>query len=227
MINALKKIIYYMIGPAESIEELKKRNSIYMITAGGAECVDKIEGLQISFEGEGNIVIVFGGSNIFSNCKIELRKDDLVVINKSQYMIRNLKICSLREKTFTWIGEDFSCSQAIFNLKDKKSIFVGNDCMFSNGINILNSDMHAILDENGKLLNPGEDIYIGNHVWIGQNVEVLKGVQIPNNSVVGANSVVTSKWLEDNIIIAGNPAKIIKKNINWSRRPPEQFEVRK
>ncbi len=43
---------------------------------------------------------------------------------------------------------------------------------------------------------------------------ILKGVHIGNNVVIGAGSVVT-KNVPDNCVVAGNPAKIIEKNITW------------
>ena len=44
-----------------------------------------------------------------------------------------------------------------------------------------------------------------------------KGVNIANNSVIGASAVVTKGFEESNVIIAGNPAKVIKRGINWRR----------
>ena len=43
---------------------------------------------------------------------------------------------------------------------------------------------------------------------------ILKGVTIGQNSIVAAGSVVT-KDVPDNVIVAGVPAKIIRKNTNW------------
>ena len=53
------------------------------------------------------------------------------------------------------------------------------------------------------------EIKVGSNVWFGGNVTVLSGVTIGDNSVVGAGSVVT-KDVPANVIVAGNPAKIIK-----------------
>ena len=59
------------------------------------------------------------------------------------------------------------------------------------------------------------DVIIGKHVWIGRNASVHKGAVIPDGCVVGANSFVTHKFEEQNTIIAGTPAKVIKRNIRW------------
>ena len=52
-------------------------------------------------------------------------------------------------------------------------------------------------------------ISIGDNVWIGEGVAILPGVSIGNNTVIGANSVVTRSFGDD-LIIAGNPAQVIK-----------------
>ena len=48
----------------------------------------------------------------------------------------------------------------------------------------------------------------------------MKGAKIPNNCIVGANSLVNKEFFEENCLIAGTPAKIIKKGVNWSRVNP-------
>lgn len=53
------------------------------------------------------------------------------------------------------------------------------------------------------------EIVIGKNVWLGDKVTVLPNVHIGDNVVVGANSVVT-KDLPSNVVVAGNPAKIVK-----------------
>ncbi len=53
-------------------------------------------------------------------------------------------------------------------------------------------------------------VTIGNNVWIGENVCILPGVAIGSGCIIGANSVVI-KDVPDNCIVAGVPAKIIKK----------------
>ena len=55
-----------------------------------------------------------------------------------------------------------------------------------------------------------KDVVIGENCWIGMNSMLLPGVHLGNSVIVGAGSVVTKSFDADNIIIAGNPAKVIK-----------------
>ena len=51
---------------------------------------------------------------------------------------------------------------------------------------------------------------LGNNVDVGSNVVIIGPIKIGDNVKIGAGSVVT-KDVESNVIVAGNPAKIIKK----------------
>ena len=63
-------------------------------------------------------------------------------------------------------------------------------------------------------------IVIGENCWIGSNARICKGVTIGDNSVVAANSVVT-KDVPPNCIVAGNPAKVVKTDID--KLPSPEF----
>ncbi|MBR4155847.1 MAG: hypothetical protein IKU01_03975 [Bacteroidales bacterium] len=56
-------------------------------------------------------------------------------------------------------------------------------------------------------------IVLGENVWVGENVRICKGVTIGDNAVIAACSVVT-KDVPANSIAAGNPAKIVKTDID-------------
>ena len=56
-----------------------------------------------------------------------------------------------------------------------------------------------------------DPIKIDKNVWIGANSVILPGVNIGQNCIVGAGSIVT-KSFDDNSVICGNPARIIRKN---------------
>lgn len=96
----------------------------------------------------------------------------------------------------------------------KNEINIGNNCAISWDVTIMDTDFHSIV-ENGWEKEKESPVNIGNHVWIGCGAKILKGVTIGDNSVVAANAIVV-KDVPPNTIVAGNPAKVIKKNINWN-----------
>lgn len=57
----------------------------------------------------------------------------------------------------------------------------------------------------------GPAIKIGDNCWIGSGSIILPGVELANHIVIAAGSVVNKSFTEDNLLIGGIPAKIIKK----------------
>lgn len=111
-----------------------------------------------------------------------------------------------------------------FQFMERNSkISVGKGCLFSTGIDVFCSDTHSVIDLEGNLLNYGHFIEIGNHVWIGKDVKIGKNVKIADNSIIGWGSVVTKSFSQSNVIIAGNPAKVVKENINWDGNCPDIY----
>jgi acetyltransferase-like isoleucine patch superfamily enzyme len=134
--------------------------------------------------------------------------------------------CSLKDTEF-YIEDNGN----VINLKDHTTVHgktcfaciegcrieIGEDCMFSSDVTLRTGDSHSIIDLSGTRINTSKDIIIGDHVWFGNMTKIFKNVHIANNSIIGAGSVVTKSFESPNIIIAGNPAKIVKENINWLR----------
>jgi len=92
-------------------------------------------------------------------------------------------------------------------------ITVGNDCVISWGCEFLDADFHDVVYSGKKERSPL--IEIGNHVWIGSNVIVLKGSRIPDGCVIASGSVVSAVFEKSGCLIGGNPAKVIKENVEW------------
>jgi len=57
------------------------------------------------------------------------------------------------------------------------------------------------------------DVIIGNDVWIGSGATIMSGVTIGDGAVIGAKAVVT-KDVEPYAIVAGNPARLIRKRFD-------------
>ncbi|MGC8925416.1 MAG: acyltransferase [Calditerrivibrio sp.] len=87
-------------------------------------------------------------------------------------------------------------------------LICGKNFLFAPGVKIITSG-HDFKDISKPTKN--EPVIFGDNVWIGANVVILPGVRVGNNCVIGAGSVVTKSFVDDNLIIAGNPAKVISK----------------
>lgn len=96
-------------------------------------------------------------------------------------------------------------------------ITCGNYIRIGKGANIAREavirdyDGHYIETLNYRTSKP---IIIGDDVWIGQRAMILKGVTIGNGAIIAANAVVT-KDVPPHCIVAGNPAKVIRENVDW------------
>lgn len=103
----------------------------------------------------------------------------------------------------------------------RKGIYIGDDTSIGGNVKILDNDFHPINPEQrlqqmhsehpGELMDmiPTKEIHIGKNCFIGCNSIILKGTVLGDNCVVGAGAVVSGKF-EDNSVIAGNPARVIR-----------------
>lgn len=122
------------------------------------------------------------------------------------------------------IGMKFSIQRRYDIVVNKfTNMAIGNDCMFSYEIIMRSNDGHTIFDiDTGKNINSTKSIsgkrkvVIGNHVWIGARALILYGARICDGSIIGANSLV-KRVIPNNCIAAGIPARVIRKNIAWSK----------
>lgn len=70
------------------------------------------------------------------------------------------------------------------------------------------------MDTRERINKPG-NMHIGDEVWVGEDATLLKNAEIGNGSVIGACSVLAGKIPESHVVVAGNPATIVKRNIFW------------
>ncbi len=200
----------------------KDKRNLYIIDNDTIKRVEKISGLQVG--GCGGIVIAHKNTK-FSEVYCCFKNGGVAFFDESKYVISQLKVYINHNESIFFVGKNFSCVSAQCYLYEGKGIFVDDDNQWSFGIQVRNSDAHAILDnKTGKCINHGSDVCIGKHVWIASNSTILKGVNICDNTVVGACAVVTKKYKEGNCILAGNPARVVREDVSWERSSPVKYE---
>jgi acetyltransferase-like isoleucine patch superfamily enzyme len=96
----------------------------------------------------------------------------------------------------------------------KKKVEIGENCFISRGVIIRDDDGHSFSTDGSKPIKNIKEVIIKNNCWIGMNSIILKGVTIEDGGVIAAGSVVT-KDVKKNTLVAGVPAKLIKKNVKW------------
>lgn len=206
------------------MNSFQQNNRVVLVKQNGQKVYNpKIKNLNITFNGKNNYIeikepfsiersfsILLGNNNkVYFDEFCEVSKMVLELGNDNQFMVGS----------YNWF-----CNVNLWNTYlNNTKISIGNDCMLSYAVEIKATDAHTVYDkETLEVLNPPKDIKIGNHVWISRGCFITKGAVIPNNCVVGANSLVNKNFEEENCIIAGSPAKIVKREINWSRKVPKK-----
>lgn len=111
-----------------------------------------------------------------------------------------------------YIGDNVGISGS--TIYARKGITIGSNTLIGGNVKILDNDFHPIeVEERNHNIEEKigvKPVIIGENCFIGCNSLILKGTVLGNGCVVGAGSVVSGQF-EDNCVIAGNPAKIIRK----------------
>lgn len=108
------------------------------------------------------------------------------------------------------IGTNVAINHGVF-LLGRAGITIGNDVVLSARCMLVDGGL--MLDESKPTPDrehSGAPIVLEDGAWIGAAAVILAGVTVGKNSVVGAGSVVT-KDVPPNCVVAGNPARILKK----------------
>lgn len=180
-----------------------------------------LKGCRFYINGSGNKIIIEKSNQLFkaefiingNNCEIHIG-------DKNDFSGGNDVFSASGNKTKIVIGNENAFAWGHHNLtaEDGTSLYIGDGCLFSNDIYIRTGDSHSIFSaESGEKLNVEKDVRIGNHVWVAPCSRILKGSCVQDGSVVGTGSIVTKEITKKNVVIAGNPAKIVKENIRWER----------
>lgn len=136
---------------------------------------------------------------IKKNARIKIGK--ILVYKHVKFDIEGLnpdKPATLKIGDFTVLGDRVEIHVA-------EKVIIGMRCLISWDCVIMDRNYHGI--DGPEVIKP---VIIEDNVWIGCRAIVLPGVRIGSYSVVGAGSVVT-KDVPPNTLVAGNPARIVRK----------------
>lgn len=121
---------------------------------------------------------------------------------------------SLAEGAQVRFGEGFVLS-AESQIVSRCSITFGRDCLVSWDVLILDSDFHPVISADGRASAREAPIAFGDRVWVGARSTVLKGVTLGTDVVVAAGAVVTRSEERNEVLIGGNPAEVLRKEVRW------------
>lgn len=118
------------------------------------------------------------------------------------------------------IGENFRINEyAYLNARGTSEIIIGDSVTISSYAKILTAsyDVNRLINgdkEKFEDIHLDKTILLGNNCWVGMGAIVLPGVKIAGeNVVIAAGAVVTKSFDKSNVLIAGNPARVVKEYI--------------
>lgn len=231
IINNHKK--YYLFGLPYKSKKLNHKfyningtNNKIIIVENGSERTleykETIPGLNISIAGSNNTIKLhkpYKFNNYFWD--IDSQNASIEIFENTEINNFNVR-CKFGYQQQLTIGAHTTIAGANANLDENSGLILGKNCMLGGYIFFAPSDGHSILDKTSNTIinSIKHPILIGDNVWIGAYSIILKNTSIPNNTIIAASSVVSKSFTDENTIIGGNPAKIIKKNVIWNRTNP-------
>ena len=207
----LAKYVIRIINSLPFNNKVTVRNNNKMTVNGGMLLKTKV-----IVKGYNNEIIIQDMARLV-NTKISISgNDNKIYIDRKAY-IENGDFCIEDNGGIIKVGEHTIISGYTHIAEiEGTTIEIGKECLFSAGITIRSGDSHSVLDRNKNRINPSKSVKIGDNVWIGNGATILKGVEIPSNCIIATQAVVTKSPGEANCILGGNPAQIIKRDVNWS-----------
>jgi acetyltransferase-like isoleucine patch superfamily enzyme len=135
-----------------------------------------------------------------------------IVFKGSARLTRSVHLRVLEDGVLE-IGDSFYTSSNL-NLHCAESVVIGDNVTFGWDIMLMDTDYHKYwLEEKNRLAEHKKNIHIGSNCWIGSKTIITKGTHIEDHTIVGAGSVVSGTFAKSNVIIKGNPAKIIREGV--------------
>ncbi len=107
------------------------------------------------------------------------------------------------------VGDNFYCNYGVCIL-DVCKVRIGDNCLIAPQVGIYAAAHPLDRKLRTEGWEYGKEVVIGDDCWIGGGAIINPGVTLGDNVVVGSGAVVTRSF-PSNVVIAGNPAKIIRR----------------
>lgn len=186
-----------------------------------------IPGLNIEIFGNDNTIKI-GFPFVADNSAIIIHNNNAYVEIMSSPCFSNVTIkCANGDAQVCKIGANTTFYGTTIEMPENSQINIGQDCMFAKHTFIWASDAHSIIDcKTHEILNCiKHPVEIGDHVWIGEGVRISKNTKIHDNSIVAMGAVCCTDYKLENVMIAGVPGKIIRRNVTWQRENPYILQI--
>lgn len=135
-------------------------------------------------------LILNGNFSIGRGCRFDIGKNAIITIGSGSYINPDTTLIIMNH------------------------LSIGDNCSISWNCQFLDEDFHVI-EYPGIKNKESKAINVGNNVWIGCGVKIYKGASIPHGCIVASDSVIKKRFMKENCLIGGNPAKVLKENVQW------------
>ena len=148
---------------------------------------------------------------------------------QNKYDIVIGKRCEIKGQLFSFEGGKILFGNNVFMnynsfIGSMEAVTIGNDVIIATNVRIFDNNNHPTSPTQREMMSHNDfygelwtwkyaehkPVVIGDNVWIGEFSAILKGVTIGKGSIVASHSVVT-KDVPPYVIVAGNPARVVKR----------------
>lgn len=212
---------------SQKIEYSKlKRRAKFSVKKGNILALERPAAAKIHVHGKNNKIIFKQGKTPLPLEISITGNGNTTEVGENVHIENEVSLKIIADNTFTQIGDRTALNRGDFYLaEDDSRILIGTDCLFSWNVDLWCTDGHSIIHPESRIrTNKGMFIEIGDHVWIGKDTRIGKNVKIASGCIVGWASIVTRSFEEENCIIAGVPAKIVKRDRTWDVAMPNDYD---
>src|ERR1700754_4252319 len=190
-------------GPRELLRFMRSHG---MLTPGYALLIVRWAWLKLRW---GKRLQTDGLCFVAPRVKLEIGKTATLKLGRWSWLGHGTKIrvhegeCEIGAKTV--LGQE--CTISSF-----QHVAIGRECVIADRVMLIDFD-HGVVEVDRPIRLQGiykRDVRVGNNVWIGYGACILRGVTIGDNSIIGTSAVVT-KDVPPNSVVAGVPARVIRK----------------